>query len=76
MDLCSICQDTISIGYKCTTNCGHSFHSACIKQLYESSENCPNCRAFVFIWKFDMSSKDAWCGVNTRNIMYKKIRNE
>ena len=74
MDFCSICQDTIVHGCKCTTNCNHSFHAACIKQLYESSENCPVCREFVFTWHFDKSSENAWCTVNTRNILYKTLR--
>ena len=45
---CAIClEDVLSINSKASKrlNCGHSFHTNCIIKWYETSNECPTCRA-------------------------------
>jgi len=45
---CAIClENVLSINSKSThrLNCGHSFHTPCIIRWYETSNECPTCRA-------------------------------
>jgi hypothetical protein len=39
---CCICLEPTP--YYCTTNCGHVYHTGCLKKSLEYNKNCPLCR--------------------------------
>jgi hypothetical protein len=42
---CAICQETLQTGTPISLrNCGHHFHSACIRQWFSMNPQCPVCR--------------------------------
>ena len=41
---CPICLDSIDMVNMTVTTCGHVFHSSCIFNSLETTENCPLCR--------------------------------
>ena len=43
---CSICIEPLH-GKTITTKCGHTYHSKCLAQWYESNDNCPYCRQSI-----------------------------
>lgn len=40
---CSICMESAD-PYYCTTNCGHHYHTQCLKTSLDYCKNCPLCR--------------------------------
>ena len=44
---CSICLDIIDVNNLEITNCGHFYHSACMRILKTSYEECPICRTIL-----------------------------
>jgi hypothetical protein len=44
---CSICLDDLEEDLF-ITDCGHQFHSKCIKKWYGHSPECPNCRGDIY----------------------------
>ena len=41
---CSICMDTIGKLESLTLDCGHVYHTLCIRKWKESNTSCPLCR--------------------------------
>lgn len=41
---CSICYECTHTPDKLTMECGHIFHSACMKKWSENNKSCPMCR--------------------------------
>ena len=43
-DTCSICLESVGV-HDTLTQCGHSFHQGCIKNIIDNK--CPNCRKYL-----------------------------
>ncbi|PXF46418.1 NEP1-interacting protein-like 1 [Gracilariopsis chorda] len=61
--MCSICLDSIDVGQSVRTivQCGHSFHSACVKTWLRRANKCPNCQRTALVHaekaRLDVDSK-------------------
>jgi len=46
---CIICLDAVTLESDCAdlTECGHTYHAACVAQWLERDASCPICRALV-----------------------------